>query len=237
MHDTRSALRALTMGVALVAAAGRGSAQAPNTLTAAQVRDGWTLLFDGKSTAAWRGYRMDSMPSAWHVEDGTLTKAVGTADIITRRTFQDFELRFDWKIGTGGNSGVFYRASEDEEHVYWTGPEYQLLDDANAPDGRNRLTAAGSAYALYAGPAGIVKPANEWNTSRIIVKGKHVEHWLNGRKLLEYELQSPDWEAKVKASKFGVWAKYGRLPRGVIGIQGDHDGTLALRNIMIRELK
>jgi hypothetical protein len=120
--------------------------------------------------------------------------------------------------------------------VYWTGPEFQLLDDANAPDGKNRLTSAGSAYGLYAAPAGIVTPADQWNSARIIVKGHHVEHWMNGRKLVEYELQSPDWEAKVKASKFGVWPKYGRLPKGVIAIQGDHDGTLALRNIMIREL-
>ena len=166
-----------------------------------------------------------------------LTKSVGTGDIMTRDEYQDFELRFDWKIGTGGNSGVFYRASEEYDHIYWTGPEYQLLDDANARDGKNRLTSAGSAYGLYAAPAGIVKPANEWNSARIVVKGHHVEHWMNGQKLLEYELGSPDWSAKVAASKFAAWPHYGTLPRGFIGIQGDHDGTLSLRNIMIRELR
>ena len=237
MADARTTLGALAL-VALLGAGGNPlSAQgAPNTLTAAERKAGWQLLFDGKTTKDWRGYRADTMPTAWHVADGTLTKTVGTDDIVSRKQYQDFELRFDWKIGKAGNSGVFYRGNEEFDHVYWTGPEFQLLDDANAPDGKNRLTSAGSAYGLYAAPAGIVKPADQWNSVRIIVQGHHVEHWMNGRKLVEYELQSPDWEAKVKASKFGVWPKYGRLPKGVIAIQGDHDGTLALRNIMIREL-
>jgi hypothetical protein len=208
-----------------------------NVLSSAERSAGWKLLFDGKTTAGWRGYKSDVVPPAWSVMNGILTKSVGTGDIITRDEYQDFELRFDWKIGTGGNSGVFYRASEEYDHVYWTGPEFQLLDDANAGDGKNRLTSAGSAYGLYAAPAGIVKPANEWNSSRIVVRGHHVEHWMNGQKLLEYELGSPDWTAKVAASKFGAWPHYGRVPRGFIGIQGDHDGTLALRNIMIRELR
>ena len=238
MMNVRDVLR----GIAVLGCLGTGTSQlgaqaAPNTLTAAERKEGFHLLFDGKTTAGWRGYKVDSMPSAWSVVDGILTKSVGTGDIVTKKPYQDFELRFDWKIGKGGNSGVFYRANEEFEHVYWTGPEYQLLDDANAPDGKNRLTSAGSAYGLYAAPAGVVKPANEWNSARIIVKGHHVEHWMNGRKLLEYELQSPDWEAKVKASKFAVWPKYGRLPTGLIAIQGDHDGTLSLRNIMIRELR
>jgi hypothetical protein len=217
-----------------------GAAPAPaamNTLSGAERGAGWQLLFDGKTVAGWRGYKTDAVPAAWSVIGGALTKAVGTGDIVSRQAFQDFELRFDWKIGTGGNSGVFYRASEEYDHVYWTGPEYQLLDDANAGDGKNRLTSAGAAYGLYAAPAGIVKPANQWNSARIIVKGHHVEHWLNGQKLLEYELGSPDWTAKVAASKFAAWPDYGRLPKGFIAIQGDHDGTLSLRNIMIRELR
>ena len=207
-----------------------------NRLSAAERGAGWKLLFDGRTTAGWRGYRSDAVPSAWRVVDGTLTKSTGTGDILTRDQYQDFELRFDWKLGTGGNSGVFYRSGEEYDHVYWTGPEYQLLDDANAPDGRNRLTSAGSAYGLYPAPAGIVRPANEWNSSRIVVRGHHVEHWMNGQKLLEYELMSPDWEAKVAASKFAPWPHYGRLAKGYIGIQGDHNGVLSLRNIMIREL-
>lgn len=218
----------------------RGPMTAPatmNVLTGAERGAGWKLLFDGKTTAGWRGYKAATVPPAWTVVDGLLTKSVGTGDIVTTQEFQDFDLRFDWKIGTGGNSGVFYRGGEEYDHVYWTGPEYQLLDDANAGDGKNRLTSAGSAYGLYAAPAGIVKPANEWNSARILVRGHHVEHWMNGQKLLEYELGSPDWSAKVAASKFAAWPHYGRLPKGFIAIQGDHDGTLTLRNIMIRELR
>jgi hypothetical protein len=210
---------------------------ANNTLSSAERSAGWKLLFDGKTTNGWRGYKSPTMPLAWHVVDGVLTKTVGTTDIVTTTEYQDFELRFDWMLATGGNAGVFYRANEAFDRIYWTGPEFQLLDDANAPDGKNRLTSAGSAYGLYAAPAGIVKPANQWNSSRIIVRGHHVEHWNNGQKLLEYELLSPDWEAKVAASKFKAWPQYGRLPKGIIGFQGDHDGALSLRNIMIRELR
>jgi len=112
-----------------------------------------------------------------------------------------------------------------------------LLDDANAPDGRNQLTAAASAYALYAAPAGIVKPFDHWNKSRLIVRGAHVEHWLNGTKVVEYELWSDDWKAKVAASKFAKWPNYGLAKSGVIGIQGDHPGALALRHLRIRELQ
>jgi hypothetical protein len=199
--------------------------------------DGWTPLFDGRTTNGWRGYREQTMPAAWHVVDGTLAKSGETSDIITTGEYGDFELELEWKLSPGGNAGVFYRATEEYEHPYWSGPEYQLLDDAGHPDGKSRLTAAGSDYGLYPSPAGIVKPAGEWNSSRIVVKGSHVEHWLNGRKLLEYELGSPDWEAKVRASKFAEWPNYGRAAKGHIAIQGDHDGSLAIRNVRIRELR
>ncbi|MDQ6611861.1 MAG: DUF1080 domain-containing protein [Gemmatimonadota bacterium] len=179
---------------------------------------------------------MTTMPKEWVVENGTLTKAKTTEDIITRDEFSDFEFEMDWKLEKAGNSGLFYRGSEEFDRVYWSAVEYQLLDDANAPDGRNRLTSAGSAYGLYAPPAGIVKPAGEWNHTRIVVNGRHVEHWMNGQKLLEYEFYSPDWEDKVKASKFRTWAKYGRAAKGHIAIQGDHNGALTLRNMRIKPL-
>lgn len=207
-----------------------------NVLTAAQRADGWRMLFDGHDANQWRGYRETTLPAAWHVVDGTLTKDTTTDDIVTRQQFVNFELAFDWKIGPAGNSGVFYRATEEYDHIYWSGPEYQLLDDSLAPDGKDRLTAAGSAYAVYPAPAGVVKPANQWNSSLIVVQGAHVQHWMNGQKLLEYDLWSPDWKARVKASKFAAWPDYGMAHRGYIGIQGDHEGTLALRNIRIREL-
>jgi hypothetical protein len=155
---------------------------------------------------------------------------------VTREAFGNFELELEWKIDKGGNSGIFYRGTREYDRIYWSAMEYQLLDDANAPDGRKRLTSAAAAYALYAAPAGIVKPADEWNTTRIVVDGAHVEHWLNGQKVVTYELWSEDWKAKVAASKFKVYPNYGLAKGGHIGIQGDHEGTLALRHIRIREL-
>ncbi len=193
-------------------------------------------LSSGTSLDAWRGYRSDAIPTGWSVSDNVITKQGEAADLVSRDEFGNFDMTFDWKLAPGGNAGVFYRATEEYDHIYWSGPEYQLLDDARHPDGRNRLTAAASAYGLYAPPANVVHPAGEWNSSRIFVNDEHVEHWLNGQKVVEYDLRSVDWSAKVKASKFGEWVNYGLAPRGHIGIQGDHPGLLQLRNIQIRAL-
>jgi hypothetical protein len=201
------------------------------------VTSAWRALFDGKSLDAWRGYKTPDVPAGWRAENGVLTKDKSSADLVSKDEFGDFELAFDWKIGKGGNAGVFYRGTEEYEHIYWSAPEYQLLDDPNAADGKSRLTSAGADYGLYPSPPGIVKPAGEWNASRILVRGAHAEHWLNGQKLLEYEFWSPDWEAKVKASKFKDWPNYGRATKGHIGLQGDHNGELSLRNIRVRELR
>jgi Domain of Unknown Function (DUF1080) len=195
----------------------------------------WRSLFDGRGLTGWRVYRGTAQPSGWHAREGVLVKDRPTDDIITTDQFADFELEFDWKISSRGNAGVFYRATEEYDKIYWSATEYQLLDDASQRD-VDRLTATGSAYGLYPAAAGAAKPAGEWNSSRIIARGSHVEHWLNGKKLLEYEYGSLDWEAKVKATKFVDWPNYGRAPRGYIGLQGDHGGQLALRNIRIREL-
>ena len=209
---------------------------APNTLTAAEKAAGWKLLFDGNSMDQWRGYKSQTVPNAWMAMDGTIMKDRPAGDIMTKEKFANFELSIDWQISKGGNAGIFYRGTEEYDHIYWSGPEFQLLDDANAPDGHDRLTSAGAAYAIYPSPAGVVKPAGQWNTTRIVVNGAHVEHWLNGKKLLSYELWSPDWTAKVKASKFNDYPNYGKAKSGYIGIQGDHDGVLALRNIKIKVL-
>ncbi len=194
---------------------------------------GWRSLSD---LSAWRGYSTTEVPAGWHAEDGVISKEKGIGDLMTRDQFANFELALDWKIEQGGNAGIFYRGTTEYDHIYWSAPEYQLLDDANAPDGSNRLTSAAAAYALYAPPAGVVKPAGEWNSTRIVVNGAHVEHWLNGQKVVEYELWSPDWKAKVAESKFRDYPNYGLAKKGYIGIQGDHNGALSLRNIRIREL-
>ena len=231
-------LFALTVLVGASCRSGSGAASSGSmAATPAQSKPGpWKVLFDGKNMDSWRGYKMQVMPKEWSIVGNTLTKAKTTEDILTKEQYADFEFEAEWKLEKGGNSGIFYHGSEEFDRVYWSAPEYQLLDDANAPDGKNPLTSAASAYGLYAPPRGVVKPAGEWNTTRIIIKGPHVEHWLNGQKVVEYELWSPDWEAKVKASKFSTWAKYGRGKTGYIAIQGDHNGALTLRNMRIRTL-
>ncbi|HET8633005.1 MAG TPA: DUF1080 domain-containing protein [Gemmatimonadales bacterium] len=212
-------------------------AAGPNTLTQAQRDSGWTLLFDGKSLDQWRGYQNDSAPVGWRVDSGAIIKDSSAEDIITRDSFGNFDLMIDWQLTQGGNAGIFYRGTEEYDHIYWSAPEYQLLDDANAPDGASRLTSAGAAYALYPSPAGHLNPLGQWNTARIIVRGDSVEHWLNGTLLLGYRLGSDDWAGKVKASKFGDWPNYGKAASGVIGVQGDHNGRLMLRNVKIRKLE
>jgi hypothetical protein len=207
----------------------------PNTLTDAERGAGWKLLFDGQSTKGWRGYQKKTVPSGWAVEDGSLTRVSEAGDIITEKQYQDFELELEWKISEGGNSGIMYRVTEGAEETYQTGPEMQVLDDARHPDGRNRLTSAGSDYGLYAAPAGIVKPAGGWNQVRILVQGHHVEHWLNGVKVVDYELESRDWDQKVAASKFKQWPGYGRAPKGHIALQ-DHGDRVWYRSIKLREI-
>lgn len=197
----------------------------------------WRSLIEESSAPAWRGYKMDSLPKGWTVSNGVLSKKTSVEDIITRDQFGDFELTLDWMLSPGGNAGIFYRGTEGYDKIYWSAPEYQLLDDAKHADGKDRLTSAAAAYGLYPSPAGIVKPGGQWNTTRILVRGNHVEHWLNGQKMVEYELGSPDWTAKVKASKFVEYPNYGKAARGYIGIQGDHDGALSIRNARIRELR
>lgn len=231
-HRTVMSLLAWCLAGAPAPASAQGSL---NTLTPAERAEAWRLLFDGKTTAGWRGWKMDTLPSGWQAVDGALTRVHQAADIITKDKFKDFELKLEWKIAKNGNSGVFYRASEDDDAIYWSAPEMQVLDDAGHPDGKSRLTAAGSDYGLYPAPAGVVKPAGQWNQVRLVVKGQHVEHWLNGVKVVEYELGSPDWEAKVKASKFAPHPHYGRNREGYIGLQ-EHDFWVAYRNIKIRTL-
>ena len=233
-------------GAIAILAIGASAPVASSSPSAARGPGGtWRALFDGKSLNAWRGYKSPTVPEGWKIVDRTLTKNERVGDLMTRDEFGDFELELEWKIGKAGNSGIFYRGIEDAEfaggpnpdRIYTTAPEYQLLDDDEAADNKTRLTCAGANYGLYPSPPGHLKPVGDWNTARIIARGPHVEHWLNGVKVVEYELWSPDWEAKVKASKFNDWPKFGRAKRGHIGLQGDHEGSLSFRNIRIREVQ
>ena len=196
-----------------------------------------TPLFDGTSLSAWRGYKSDAVPAGWQIADGTLTKDGSVGDLVSKGEFGDFDLELEWKIGEAGNSGVFYRGTEEYDHIYWSAPEFQLLDDIKAEDNKTRLTCAGAVYAVYPSPVGHLKPVGEWNAARIVARGSHIEHWLNGFKLLEYELGSPDWTARVKGSKFVAYPNYGKAARGHLALQGDHAGSLAFRNIRIKALK
>jgi hypothetical protein len=234
---SRHAASVALLGIALTASTALAQGMASmNTLTEQEKAAGWRLLFDGKSLDAWRAYGADTMPSGWQVVDGIFTRVSRAADIITKEQFGDFELVLDWKVARGGNSGIFYRAVEGLEWIYHGAPEYQLLDDPNHNDGRNPKTSAGAAYGLYDVPRGIVKPAGEWNTARIVARGPHVEHWLNGQKTADYMQGSPEWAAIVATTKFNNWPAYGKAMRGHIGLQ-EHGGRAEFRNIKIRELK
>lgn len=225
----------LSAAAALPAQSTAAAPVPPNTLSAAERAAGWRLLFDGRTTAGWRGWKQTTMPSGWQVVDGALTRVKSGGDIITTQKYKNFELSLEWNIAPVGNSGVFYRASENDDAIYWTAPEMQVLDDARHVDGKSRLTAAGANYALHPAPAGIVRPAGQWNQARLIVNGRHVEHWLNGVRVVQYELWSPDWEMRVHGSKFGQHPHYGRNTEGFIGLQ-DHGDRVAYRNIKIHIL-
>ena len=175
------------------------------------------------------------MPDGWRAVDGTLALVGPAGDIVTVETFRSFELLFDWKVEKGGNSGVFFRVTEATDRVWHSGPEYQVLHNAGHADGANPLTSAGSDYALHAPVRDVTRPLGEWNTARLLVRGAQVEHWMNGVKLLEYELGSADWQRRVEASKFASLPRFGREPSGHIAIQ-DHGDPVAYRNLKIRRL-
>ncbi len=214
-----------------------------NQLTEKEKADGWKLLFDGKTTQGWRSFKKQSFPDkGWAVEDGWLHclgkggGSKGGGDVITDPQFNDFDLQWEWKVAPAGNSGVKYFVIETRDEAI--GHEYQMLDDEHAQglDRGNRKQLTASFYAVLAPtqtPA--VKPAGEINVSRILVRGNHVEHWLNGVKVLEYECGSETVKAGVAASKFKDKAGFGDKVRGHILLQ-DHNSHVWFRNVKIREL-
>lgn len=203
---------------------------------ACTVNNSERVLFDGRTTAGWREFHKPTMSAGWKVIDGSLVRAEKNAgDIITTDKFGNFDLTLDWRVQEGGNSGIFYRVTEDADTIWKAAPEMQLLDDARHADGKSALTSAGSNYGLYPAPGGVVRPGGQWNSARILVNGNHVEHWLNGVKLFEYELGSTEWKDRVANSKFKEWPLYGTAREGHIGLQ-DHGDRVEFRNIKIRVL-
>ena len=211
-----------------------------NQLTEAEKTEGWKLLFNGENMEGWRTYKGHENDS-WEVVDGTLhcksdEAAKKRADILTTDQYADFELSFDWKIAPGDNSGVIYRATEEFDQPYLSGPEYQVIDDKNYPDDLTPTQTSGSNYDMHAAPEDKpINPPGQWNTGKIIAKGNHIEHWLNGEKVVEYEINSEEWKKLKAGSKWKDAKGYGIAPRGHIDLQ-DHGGEVWYRNIMIKTL-
>ncbi|HSG68175.1 MAG TPA: DUF1080 domain-containing protein [Bacteroidales bacterium] len=205
-------------------------------------QDEWTILFDGSNTDAWRGFKKDNLPDGWGMSNGFLyTSGEGGdlgGDVITKDIFEDFELSLEWKISKGGNSGIFFNVIEgDNPTIYASGPEYQLIDDLGFayPLGDWQKTAAN--YDMHIADSTIKKinPAGEWNQSTIKVLDGHVTHWLNGDKVVEYDLWSDDWKARVAKSKWKDYPNYGLAIRGHLGLQ-DHGDSIWFRDIRVRDL-
>ncbi len=198
----------------------------------------WKTIFDGKSTEALRGYKMQDFPGElWKVENGTLHALPGKGtDLVTKEKYQDFELELEWKVSPGGNSGVIYRVSEQFEQPWFTGPEMQILDDEKHHDGKNPKTSAGALYALIPpNEKKKLKPVGEWNKAKIVMKSNHVEHWLNGEKVVDYLWGSAELKSLVAQSKFKDKPRFMQEDEGFIDFQ-HHGQEVWLRNIRVRKL-
>src|SRR5688500_5489165 len=203
----------------------------------------WVSLFDGKTLSGWHGYNKTGEIKNWTIEDSAMV-CLGTAqgdtggDIVTDKEFEDFELAWEWKITKGGNSGVMYHVIEKAEYKapFETGPEYQVIDDDGYTDKLEESQKAGADYGMYvANDKKKLKPVGEWNTRRIVFNKGHVEHWLNGEKIIEYQAWSDEWNKKKKEGKWNDYPAYGTAKTGKIALQ-DHGHKVYYRNIMIREL-
>jgi hypothetical protein len=205
---------------------------------------GWVALFNGETLDGWRTYGESAPKSAWIVEDGaivldvdeTTTETTG-GDLITDQQFENFELELEWKVTEGGNSGIFFGVREipGQTVAYLTGVEMQVLDNDGHVDGERPETSAGSCYALYGPAETVVRPVGEFNTARMIVRDGQVEHWLNGTRIVAYDMNSRDWDERVAASKFADWEHFAAYRKGHIALQ-DHTDRVWFRNIRIRPL-
>lgn len=219
-----------------------------NTLTSFEERDGWKLLFDGRTTNGWHNFNKSTLGKSWIVEDGALTlnavrhpdghwQAPDGGDIVADGEYENFELRLDWKIAPCGNSGIIYNVVEsaDYNYVWETGPEMQILDNTCHPDSRYPTHRAGDLYDLLECQYVSVRPAGEWNSVRIVKQNGKVEHWLNGIRVVSYEMYTDDWLEMIANSKFRDMPSFGRAQKGKIALQ-DHGDKVWFRNIKIKAL-
>lgn len=204
----------------------------------------WIDLFDGKSLAGWHGYNKgDDTVKNWIIEDGALV-CLGAAewdtggDIVTAREFDNFELVWDWKLEAGSNSGVMYHVVEDPKYKgpFETGPEYQMIDDEGWPGGLEEWQLTGADYAMnLASKDKVVNPIGEWNNSKIVYNNGHVEHWLNGAKIVEFEVGTDQWNKEKSEGKWKDFPDYASVKSGKIALQ-DHGKKAYFKNIKIKEL-
>lgn len=204
----------------------------------------WIELFNGENLDGWRTYGEAVPRPAWIVEDGAIklnadesTTDMTGGDLITEEQFENFELELEWKVTAGGNSGIFFGVREIPDHTvaYLTGVEMQVLDNDGHMDGERAETSAGSCYALYPPVQDVTRPVGEYNQARIVVQDGSVEHWLNGTKIVEYDMNSANWAERVADSKFADWEHFGKYRRGHLALQ-DHTDPVWYRNIRIRRL-
>ena len=226
--------RLIILGSCLLTAGAAVSGQ-PNILTDAESTAGWQLLFDGQTTDGWRGFGRDTCPDGWQARDGALARVAPGGYIVSDEQFDDFELQFEWKVAEGGNSGLFFNVQEADGvgSPGACGPEFQVLDNYVHVDGKRTKTSAGANYALHAPIRDVTQPVGQWNRCRVVVRGNHVEHWMNDVQLLEYELGSDDWKQRVASRKFKDFPDYSRFDRGHLALQ-DHGDSVWYRNIKIR---
>jgi len=214
-----------------------------NVLTDAEKAAGWELLFDGQTLNGWRDYNGKALTAPWVVEDGTLAAlgkgGDGNGYIVTEKEYENFELSFDWKISKGGNSGVLYHVVERPQYKvpYVTGPEFQVIDNEGFQGKLEDWQKACADYAMHvADPAKTkFKPVGEWNNSKIVFDNGHVEHWLNGEKVVEFEAWTDDWFQRKNSGKWETAPEYGLAHKGVFSLQ-DHGDRSWYRNIKVREL-
>lgn len=213
-----------------------------NSLTDAQLAEGWTLLFDGVTTNGWRNFNKPTIGEAWKVDGGTLfldnSMKAGRGDIITVGEYENFEFRLEWKIDSCGNSGILFNVVEDPAYhaVYVTGPEMQVLDNTCHPDAKIIKHRAGDLYDLISCSEETVKPAGEWNQVRIVSENGNYQFWLNGTNVVNFTMHTEEWNTMVANSKFKTMPAFGKARSGHIALQ-DHDDKVWYRNIMIRVIE